>query len=194
MNRENCMARIAFVVDEMFEDSEFRVPYDKLRAAGHEVVVVGLEKGKRVHGKKGKEKVTIDRAADEVRGEDFDALVIPGGYSPDHLRTSLDVVRLVRHVYEAGKLVAAVCHGPWLLVEAEAIDGRSVTSWPSIKTDLINAGARWVDREVVEDGNVITSRNPGDLEAFTAAILRRLEQGARAGAQQNTAERQPTVH
>ncbi len=176
------MARVAFAVDEMFEDSELRVPYDKLRAAGHEVVIVGLEKGKTVRGKKGKETVTIERAADEVRGEDFDALVIPGGYSPDRLRTSLDVVRLTRQVYEAGKPVAAVCHGPWVLVEAEAIDGRTVTSWPSLKTDLINAGARWVDREVVEDGNVITSRNPSDLDAFSAAILRHLEQGERARA------------
>jgi protease I len=186
------MARIAFVLDDDFEDSEFRVPYDRLRAAGHEVVIVGLGKGKQLHGKKGKETVAVEKAADEVRGEDFDALVVPGGYSPDHLRTSLDAVRFTRHVYQAGKPVAAVCHGPWMLIEAEAIDGRTVTSWPSIKTDLINAGARWVDREVVEDGNVITSRNPGDLEAFSAAILRRLEASARPGAQQTAAE--PTVH
>jgi deglycase len=178
------MARIAVVVDDLFEDSELRVPYDRLRAAGHELVLVGLERGKRVKGKRGKEEVTIERAASEVRGEEFDALLIPGGYSPDRLRTSIDVVRLTRDVYTAGKPVAAVCHGPWLLIEAEAIDGRTVTSWPSLQTDLINAGARWVDREVVEDGNVITSRNPGDLEAFSAALLRQLEAqaGAAAGA------------
>jgi protease I len=176
------MARIAVLVDDQFEDSELRVPYDRLRAAGHEVVLVGLERGKRVRGKQGKETFTIDRAAADVRGAEFDALVIPGGYSPDHLRTSLDVVRLTRDVYAEGKPVAAVCHGPWLLVEAEAIDGRTVTSWPSLKTDLINAGARWVDRAVVEDGNVITSRDPGDLEPFSDAILRRLEAGAGAPA------------
>jgi protease I len=174
------MARIAVLVDDLFEDSELRVPYDRLRAAGHEIVLVGLERGKRVEGKQGKESFVIDRAAGEVRGADFDALVIPGGHSPDHLRTSLEVVRLTRDVYSAGKPVAAVCHGPWLLVEAEAIDGRTVTSWPSLKTDLINAGARWVDRAVVEDGNVITSRNPGDLGPFSDAILRQVE--ARAGA------------
>jgi protease I len=176
------MARIAFVMDKDFEDSEFRVPYDRLRGAGHEVVVVGLEVGKELRGKKGKETVRVEQAAGDVRAADFDALVVPGGYSPDHLRTSLEVVRFTRDVHEAGKPVAAVCHGPWLLVEAEAIDGRTVTSWPSIKTDLINAGARWIDREVVEDGNLITSRNPGDLEAFSSAILRRLEAGAAAGA------------
>jgi len=178
-HRGDEMARIAFVVDDMFEDSEFRVPYDRLRAGGHEIVIVGLERGRRVHGKRREEAVTIERAADEVRGaHDFDALVIPGGYSPDRLRTSIDVVRLTRDVFQAGKPVAAVCHGPWVLIEAEAVDGKTVTSWPSLKTDLINAGARWVDRPVVEDGNVITSRNPGDLEAFSEAILRQLAQGA----------------
>jgi protease I len=176
------MARIAVLVDDLFEDAELRVPYDRLRAAGHDLVLVGLERGKRVKGKQGKEAVTIERAASEVRGDDFDALLIPGGYAPDHLRTSIDVVRLTRDVYSAGKPVAAVCHGPWLLIEAEAIDGRTVTSWPSLQTDLVNAGARWVDREVVEDGNVITSRNPGDLEAFSAALLRHLEARAHEGA------------
>jgi protease I len=185
------MARIAFVVDEMFEDSEFRVPYDKLRAAGHEAVIVGLERGKKVQGKQKKETVTIERAAGEVRGDEFDALVIPGGYSPDKLRTSIDVVRLTRDLFQAGKPVAAVCHGPWVLVEAEAIDGKTVTSWPSLKTDLINAGARWVDRQVVEDGNIITSRNPGDLAAFSDAILKQLSQ--RAAARPSAAEEQPTV-
>ncbi|WP_242341444.1 MULTISPECIES: type 1 glutamine amidotransferase domain-containing protein [Anaeromyxobacter] len=174
------MARIAFIVDDMFEDSELRVPYDRLREAGHEVVIVGLEQGKKLEGKQKKEKVTVERAAKDVRAEEFAALVVPGGYSPDHLRTSLDMVRLTRDMFVAGKPVAAVCHGPWMLVEADAIDGRTVTSWPSLKTDLINAGARWVDREVVEDGNLITSRNPGDLAAFSAAILRQLDRTAEA--------------
>ncbi|ABS25026.1 type 1 glutamine amidotransferase domain-containing protein [Anaeromyxobacter sp. Fw109-5] len=174
------MARIAFIVDDMFEDSELRVPYDRLRDAGHEVIVVGLEQGKRIEGKQKKEKLTVERAAKDVRAQELDALVIPGGYSPDHLRTSIDMVRLTRDMFVAGKPVAAVCHGPWMLVEADAIDGRTVTSWPSLKTDLINAGARWVDREVVEDGNLITSRNPGDLAAFSSAILRQLERAAEA--------------
>lgn len=183
------MARIGFLLDREFEDSEFRIPHDRLRAAGHEVVIIGLERGREVAGKKGKERVRVERAAEDVQGDELDALVIPGGYSPDHLRTSLDVVRVTRHVYQAGRPVAAVCHGPWLLVEAEAIDGRTVTSWPSLRTDLVNAGARWVDREVVEDGNVITSRNPGDLEAFSAAILRHLEARTPAA----TAAQSPTL-
>ncbi len=169
------MARVAFIVDDLFEDSEFRIPYDRLKAAGHEPVVVGLEKGKQVQGKKGKERIAIERAADEVNADEFDALVIPGGYSPDHLRASLPMVRLTRDMCVAEKPVAAVCHGPWMLVEADVLDGKTVTSWPSIRTDLINAGARWVDREVVEDENLVTSRKPDDLEAFSAAILRHLD-------------------
>jgi protease I len=173
------MARIAFIADDLFEDQELRVPWDRVREAGHEAVLVGLEKGKRIEGKRKKETFTTDAAARDVQADDFDAIVIPGGYSPDHLRTSLDMVRLVRQIFTAGRPVAAVCHGPWMLVEADALDGKTVTSWPSIKTDLINAGARWVDREVVEDENLITSRNPGDLEAFSAAILRHVEGAAR---------------
>ncbi len=169
------MARIAMLLDQLFEDAEFRVPYDRLRQAGHEVVVVGKEAGKQVTGKQGKEKVTIERAVGDVRPDEFDAVVIPGGYSPDHLRTDIKMVNLTRETYLRGKPLAAVCHAPWMLVEADVADGHTVTSWPSIKTDLINAGARWVDRQVVEDGNLITSRNPGDLEAFSDAILRQLE-------------------
>ncbi len=186
------MARVAFVADDLFEDSELRIPWERLRQAGHETVLVGLEKGKEIHGKRGKEHLTADMAARDVTAEDFDALVIPGGYSPDKLRTSLDMVRLVRTMFTSGKTVAAVCHGPWMLVEADALDGKTVTSWPSIKTDLINAGARWVDREVVEDDNLVTSRKPDDLEAFSSAILRRLsdETGAREGAS-GTATPQP---
>jgi protease I len=176
------MARIAFIVDDLFEDSEFRVPYDRMRAAGHEVVVVGLERGKQIEGKKKRERITVERAADEVSAGEFDALVIPGGYSPDHLRGSLPMVKLTRDMFVAEKPVAAVCHGPWMLVEADVLDDKTVTSWPTIRTDLINAGARWVDREVVEDGNLITSRKPDDLEAFSAAVLRHVEGGAQRGA------------
>ncbi|HYD40524.1 MAG TPA: type 1 glutamine amidotransferase domain-containing protein [Anaeromyxobacter sp.] len=175
------MARVAFIADDLFEDSELRIPWDRIREAGHEVVLVGLEKGKRIEGKKKEETFTTDVRAADVSADEFDALVIPGGYSPDKLRMDIDVVRLVRNMFTAGKPVAAVCHGPWMLVEADALDGKTVTSWPSLKTDLINAGARWVDREVVEDENVITSRKPDDLPAFSNAILRRLSPEARLG-------------
>lgn len=168
------MARIAMIVGEDFEDSEFRVPYDRLREAGHEVIVVGTERGRPLAGKQGKEKATPDHAIDDVSADEVDALVIPGGYSPDHLRTNRKMVELTRRVFDAGKPVAAICHAGSMLAEADVVRGLALTSWPSIRTDLVNAGARWVDREVVEDGNLITSRKPDDLAAFTAAILRHL--------------------
>ena len=169
------MARIAFVVGEDFEDSEFRKPCAALRAAGHEVDVIGVEAGARIKGKKGETEVTIEKAAKAAKAADYDALVIPGGYSPDHLRSDADVVKLVMDIANAGKIVAAVCHGPSLLIEARAVAGRTVTSFGSIKTDLINAGATWVDKEVVVDGNLISSRNPHDLPAFIRAIEHALE-------------------
>lgn len=170
------MAKVAFIVDEMFEDSELRVPYDRVKEAGHEPVIVGLEKGKKLEGKKGNETVTADVAIDDVSPEEFAALVIPGGYSPDKIRTNQGMVALTKSIHAAGKPVAAICHAGWMLAEAGIIQGRTVTSWPSIKTDLINAGAEWVDQEVVEDGNLITSRKPDDLEAFSKALLVQLEQ------------------
>jgi protease I len=188
------MARIAIIIDEMFEDSEFRVPYDRLREAGHQVTVIGIQK-KELAGKKGKEKVTPDQTIDEVEASQFDAIVIPGGYSPDHLRANPKMVKLTRDIYDAGKPTAAICHAPWMLVETDIAEDKTVTSAPSIKTDLINAGARWIDREVVEDGNVITSRKPDDLPAFTDAILRQLageipERMRRAG----VAEEPASIH
>jgi deglycase len=160
------MAKAAFVLADDFEDSEFKVPYDKLKAAGHEVVIIGTEKGKPVKGKKGKETATIEATPDEVDPAQFEALVIPGGYSP--------IVDFVRKVAAADKPVAAICHAGSLLIEADLVDGRRVTSWPSIRTDLENAGARWEDAEVVQDANLITSRKPDDLDAFTNALLARL--------------------
>jgi protease I len=170
------MARVAFILDNMFEDSEFRVPYDRVRDAGHEAVVVGLEKGKRLEGKKGKESITTDAAIEDVSPDEFDALVIPGGYSPDLIRTNPKMVDLVRKLYEGSRPVAAICHAGWMLAEADVVTGKTVTSWPSIKTDLINAGATWVDQEVVEDGNLITSRKPDDLDAFSKSLLSQIEQ------------------
>jgi protease I len=163
------MARIAFVLAEDFEDSEFRKPYSGLRAAGHDIDVIGSDDGKK-KGKKGKEEVAIDKLVADADPRDYDALVIPGGYSPDHLRMDRAIVGFVRAMVEAGKVVAAVCHGPQLLIEAGAVKGKQMTSWPSVRTDLVNAGALWVDREVVVDGKLITSRKPDDLAAFTRAI------------------------
>jgi protease I len=193
------MSKIAILVDRMFEDSELSVPLDRLRAAGHQIDLVGQSAGVEVTGKQGKERVRIDKAARDVSEQDYDALVIPGGYSPDHLRMNIDAVRFTRAMALAGKPVAAVCHAPWMLIEADVAEDRMVTSWPSLRTDLLNAGARWVDREVVEDGNIITSRKPDDLPAFCDAILRQLSEGVPerakpALASEATSERPPMLH
>jgi protease I len=168
------MAKVAFVLADDFEDSEFKVPYDRVRHAGHDVTVVGKQAGKEVKGKKGKESFVPEAGPDQVSASDFDALVIPGGYSPDKLRVDEGVVKFVKGFFGSDKPVAAICHAGSLLVEADAVEGRTVTSWPSIRTDLVNAGAEWVDREVVVDGSLITSRNPDDLPAFCDAILDKL--------------------
>ena len=165
------MAKIAMVVGPEFEDSEFRVPYDRLRQANHEVTVLGTAAGETVRGKKGRESTRVDAAAKDRSPRDFDALVIPGGHSPDHLRVDRGVVSFVREFANSGKPVAAVCHGPQLLIEAGLVAGKTVTSWPSVRKDLENAGANWVDKEVACDGTFITSRKPEDLEAFSSALL-----------------------
>jgi protease I len=161
-------------VGEGFEDSELSEPIDRFREAGHEVVTVGLHRGERIWGKQGEFMATVDQGPKDVDPTAFDALVIPGGYSPDHLRIAPAMVAFVRRFAETNKPLAAICHGPQLLIEAELVEGRELTSWPSVRKDLENAGARWIDRAVVEDGNLITSRCPDDLDAFCTAILARL--------------------
>lgn len=168
------MANVAIVLSDDFEDSEFRVPYDRLTAAGHKLTIIGIKAGTTVQGKKGKESVKIEASGAERSAIDFAGLLIPGGYSPDHLRTDEAIVKLVKDFAHAGKPIAAVCHGPQLLIEADLVRGKTVTSWPSVRTDLTNAGARWVDREVAKDGGLITSRKPADLEAFSAAFIEAL--------------------
>ena len=172
------MTKVAFIMDDMFEDSEFRVPFDSVKEAGYEPVVIGLEAGKKLEGKKGKETVTTDVSIDDIAASDFSGLVIPGGYSPDLIRLNRKMVALTKAIFDARKPVAAICHAGWMLAEADIARGRSLTSWPSIKTDLINAGAEWVDQEVVEDGNLITSRKPDDLDAFTKTLMSQLGQAA----------------
>jgi protease I len=169
------MAKIAFVLETDFEDSEFQQPYDKVTQAGHAATVIGTEAGKELTGKQGKSRCTVDTTADQVDVGDFDALVIPGGYSPDKLRLNDDMVGFTRKMMGSGKPVAAICHAGQLLVEAGVVEGRRMTSWPSVRKELELAGADWVDQEVVEDGNLITSRNPDDLPAFCDALLARLE-------------------
>jgi protease I len=169
------MARVAMLVADDFEDVEVRVPLQRLREAGHDVVLAGAEAGTEVAGKRGEEKVSIEVGADELEPSSVDALVIPGGYAPDKLRTDDDVVDFTRKMFDSGRPVAAVCHAPSLLIEAGVVEGATLTSWPSIRTDLENAGANWVDEEVVIDRNLITSRKPDDLEAFSDAVIEAIE-------------------
>lgn len=168
------MATVAIPIADDFEDSELTVPRDRLVAAGHEVVTVGVERGLTVTGRHGDERVVVDARAADCDPAAFDAVVIPGGYSPDHLRLDDGVVTFLKKFARTGRTIAAVCHGPQLLIEADLVRGRTVTSWPSVRKDLVNAGAAWIDRPVVEDANLVTARKTADLEAFSRAILRRL--------------------
>jgi protease I len=173
------MARIAIIVADDFEDAELEVPKATLEKHGHEVDLIGLEAATELTGKRGATAVT-EIGISEADPDDYDALVLPGGYSPDHLRTEDEVVAFVRTMVQIEKPVAAVCHAPWLLIEADVVEGKTVTSWPSVATDLRNAGANWVDQEVVVDGLLITSRRPDDLPAFTDTILKAIGPTARA--------------
>jgi protease I len=171
------VARVAFLLAAGFEDSELRVPVERLRGAGHDVVIVGLEAGRRLAGKRGVEAVTTDAAIADASPDAFDAVVIPGGRSPERLRADPRILAFVRAFAETGRPIAAVCHGPLLLAAAGVARGRTLTSWPAIREELAEAGARWADREVVEDGGLVTSRRPADLEPFCRALLGKL--GAR---------------
>jgi protease I len=166
--------RIAILAEEGFEDSELIEPLRAAKNAGAKVVIVGSGSQESYNGKRGNATVRVDATADNVKAEDFDAIIVPGGYAPDKMRLHQSMVELVRKAYDLGKVVAAICHGPQLLVSAEIVKGRRVTSWPSIAVDLRNAGADWVDAPVVQDGNLITSRKPADLPRFNKAIIEAL--------------------
>lgn len=170
--------RIALLVEDDFEDYELTGPYDALRAEGAEVILVGPAAGKPFRGKKGETTVTSDIAASAAKVGDFDALVIPGGYAPDRMRLRHAMVDLARDFFDAGKPVAAICHGPQLLINANVLRGRTVTCWPSIAIDVKNAGGLYVDRPAVRDGNLITSRKPDDVPFFNEAIIAALSSGA----------------
>ncbi len=161
--------RIAVVLEKDFEDSEFYVPYNRLKEEGAELTIVGLEREKLLKGKSEGYEVRVEKSFEEVKPEEFDALLIPGGYSPDKLRAHEQAVNFVKGF--EGKPIFAVCHGPQLLISADMVRGKTVTSWSSVAVDLKNAGAQWVDREVVVDGRLVTSRKPEDLDAFVSAII-----------------------
>jgi protease I len=166
--------KVAILATHGFEQSELETPMAALKAAGATVEVVSPERGQiqgMEHDEKGR-KVTVDRQLDRVRAADYDALVLPGGVAnPDKLRTDEDAVAFVRAFVEDDKPIAAICHGPWTLINAEAVMGRRMTSWPSLRADLDNAGAEWVDAEVVVDGALVTSRKPDDLPAFCQKMV-----------------------
>jgi deglycase len=166
--------RVAILVEQEFEDRELTGPLDALRAAGATVVLVGPTAGAQFTGKRGDAVVAADIAAGAARAADFDALVIPGGHAPDRMRMRHAMVDLARDTMQAGKPVAAICHGPQVLISANVLRGRTLTCWPSIAIDVKNAGGLYVDKPVVEDGNLITSRKPDDVPAFSEAIIRAL--------------------
>src|SRR6266850_4237120 len=166
--------RVALLVEEGFEDRELTGPLDALRSAGATVTIVGPTAATEFRGKRGDAVVMSDIAAGSARMTDFDALVIPGGHAPDKMRMRHAMVDLARDAMDAGKPVAAICHGPQVLISAGALRGRTLTCWPSIAIDVKNAGGLYVDKPVVEDGNLITSRKPDDVPLFNEAIVKAL--------------------
>ena len=171
---------VVCLLGQGFEDSEFRLPYDRLRAAGVKVDVVGAKAGEELKGYRGKETVRADRGIEDVRPDQYGALFIPGGYSPDHLRADDRFVAFVKAFEATGHPIAAICHGPQLLITAELVRGRTLTAWKTVQGDLRQIGANVQDAPVVIDRNWITSRQPSDLEVFSQALLRALGEGVKA--------------
>jgi protease I len=165
---------VAILAEQDFEDSELTEPLKAMKEAGAQVFVVGSGSQTSYKGKRGKASIKVDIDADKVRAEDFDAIIIPGGYAPDKMRLHQPMIDLVKRAHDLGKVIAAICHGPQLLISADVVRGRRVTSWPSVAIDLKNAGANWVDEPVVRDGNIITSRKPSDLPVFNRAVIQAL--------------------
>lgn len=161
--------RLAIMLEQLYEDPEFWYPYYRFLEAGAEVdVVAPLEKEYlSKHGYPARAGLAVSKA----RAADYDAVIIPGGYSPDHMRRSSEMIDFLKEAYGQGKIIAAICHGPWMLASIGAAQGRTVTAFYSIRDDLVNAGATFVDQKVVRDGNIITSRTPADLPAFCREII-----------------------
>jgi deglycase len=169
------MGNIAVLIDNWFEDVEYTKPAAAFKKAGHSLVVIGLLEGKTVKGKRQGTVVKIERAVQNVSVDEFDALLIPGGYSPDNLRANDSAVKFVEKFVKSGKPIFAICHAPQLLITAKVLEGRKITGYKSIIQDIKNAGADYIDQEVVIDKNLISSRNPGDIPAFIKASLEKLE-------------------
>ena len=172
--------KVAILVADGFEEVEMTKPRKALHDAGAETKIVSVKSGKiqgMNHADKG-DKFDVDLTLDEARPEDFDALMIPGGLmNPDTLRSTLEALEFTRHFFQEGKPVAAICHGPWVLIDAGVVRGRTLTSWPAIKTDVRNAGGNWVDKEVVVDNGLVTSRKPDDIPAFNRKMIEEFAEG-----------------
>jgi len=166
--------RIAILAEDDYQEMELWYPLYRMREAGAETIVVGMPGVETYHSKHGYP-VHVDAAADAVSAESFDAVIIPGGYAPDRMRRHRAMLDLVSRVFEKKGIVAFICHAGWVPISADIVKGKQVTSVSAIKDDLINAGATWVDREVVQDGNLVSSRGPNDLPAFCRVIIAALQ-------------------
>lgn len=171
--------RMIVFVEELYEDQELWYPVQRLKEAGATVTLVGPESNKTYRSKHGYP-ATADMSIDDIAVDDFDGLIIPGGYAPDRMRRNKRMVSLVRQAMDAEKVVAAICHAGWMLCSAGVLDGKEVTSFSAIKDDMENAGAKWLDRDVVQDGNLITSRTPDDLPVFMKTIIAVCQKDAEA--------------
>ena len=162
--------RVAILIEDFYQDLEVWYPLLRFQEEGFEVVTVEPNGRKDYKGKNGYP-IEVDKSIDQVNAKDFDCVVIPGGWAPDKLRLSKKILQFVKEIFDGGKVVASICHGGWVLASAGICKGKTLTSYIAIKDDLVNAGAKFVDQEVVRDGNLITSRKPGDLPAFCREII-----------------------
>jgi len=182
--------KIAFIATDMVEEVELTEPWKAVKEAGAAPELLSIKSGEIQafeHYDKSKT-YKVDKEISSARMDDYDGLVIPGGVgNPDTMRMETDAVEFVRAFFEAGKPVAVICHGPWMLVEADVVRGRQLTSWPSLETDIRNAGGNWVDKEVVVDQGLVTSRKPDDLPAFCAKLVEEFSEGVHAGQREKTA-------
>lgn len=166
--------KIIILVEALYNEHELWYPYYRLKEAGAEVTLVGSGSATTYHGKEGM-KVEVDEKADDIDSKNYDGLIIPGGYAPDHMRRYPAMVELVREMVQTNKTTGVICHGGWMLASANVAKDRTLTSFFAIRSDLVHAGAEWVDKEVVVDKNLVTSRSPADLPAFMRAIITSLK-------------------